>query len=97
MATAGTTTIAQVRDVVAGGAPDPEMVVTPSIYVDRVVPLRRLRRPSWSWQPYWPPTFRAARSSTPASGCPPVPPITCQMVPVWCWHTENGMLNMSRR
>ena len=37
MATAATTTIVQVRDVVESGAFDPETVVTPSIYVDRVV------------------------------------------------------------
>lgn len=37
MATAATTTIAQVSEVVDTGALDPEAVVTPSIYVDRVV------------------------------------------------------------
>jgi 3-oxoadipate CoA-transferase alpha subunit len=37
MATAATTTIVQVDDVVPIGALDPEAVVTPSIYVDRVV------------------------------------------------------------
>lgn len=37
MATAATTTIAQVSDLVDTGALDPEAVVTPSIYVDRVV------------------------------------------------------------
>jgi 3-oxoadipate CoA-transferase alpha subunit len=37
MATAATTVIAQVREVVAVGDLDPEAVVTPSIYVDRVV------------------------------------------------------------
>jgi 3-oxoadipate CoA-transferase, alpha subunit len=37
MATAATTTIAQVEDVVATGELDPEVVVTPSIFVDRVV------------------------------------------------------------
>jgi 3-oxoadipate CoA-transferase alpha subunit len=37
MATAATTTIAQVVDVVDTGSLDPENVVTPSIYVDRVV------------------------------------------------------------
>ena len=37
MATAATTTIAQVGQVVATGDLDPEHVVTPSIYVDRVV------------------------------------------------------------
>jgi 3-oxoadipate CoA-transferase alpha subunit len=37
MATAATTTIAQVGEVVAAGALDPEAVVTPGIYVDRVV------------------------------------------------------------
>jgi 3-oxoadipate CoA-transferase alpha subunit len=39
MATAATTTIAQVSQVVPLGALDPEAVVTPSIYVDRVVPV----------------------------------------------------------
>jgi 3-oxoadipate CoA-transferase, alpha subunit len=37
MAAAATTTIVQVREVVATGDLDPEQVVTPSIYVDRVV------------------------------------------------------------
>jgi 3-oxoadipate CoA-transferase, alpha subunit len=37
MATAATTTIVQVGEVVETGALDPEAVVTPSIYVDRVV------------------------------------------------------------
>jgi 3-oxoadipate CoA-transferase alpha subunit len=37
MATAATTVIAQVREVVEVGGLDPEAVVTPSIYVDRVV------------------------------------------------------------
>ena len=37
MATAAATTIAQVGQVVATGGLDPEVVVTPSIYVDRVV------------------------------------------------------------
>ena len=37
MATAATTTIAQVSDVVPVGTLDPEAVVTPSIYVDRIV------------------------------------------------------------
>jgi 3-oxoadipate CoA-transferase alpha subunit len=39
MATAATTTIAQVTEVVPVGSLDPEAVVTPSIYVDRVVPV----------------------------------------------------------
>lgn len=37
MATAATTTVVQVREVVPAGALDPECVVTPGIYVDRVV------------------------------------------------------------
>jgi 3-oxoadipate CoA-transferase, alpha subunit len=37
MATAATTTIAQVRDVAEPGRIDPEAVVTPGIFVDRVV------------------------------------------------------------
>ncbi|MEH0548604.1 3-oxoacid CoA-transferase subunit A [Streptomyces sp. B21-105] len=37
MATAATTTVVQVDDIVAPGTLDPEAVVTPSIYVDRVV------------------------------------------------------------
>jgi 3-oxoadipate CoA-transferase, alpha subunit len=37
MATAATTTIVQVDQVVEPGKLDPEAVVTPSIYVDRVV------------------------------------------------------------
>jgi 3-oxoadipate CoA-transferase alpha subunit len=37
MATAATTVVAQVREVVEVGELDPEVVVTPSIYVDRVV------------------------------------------------------------
>jgi 3-oxoadipate CoA-transferase alpha subunit len=37
MATAATTTVVEVREVVEIGEIDPEVVVTPSIYVDRVV------------------------------------------------------------
>lgn len=37
MATAATTVVAQVREIVETGAIAPEVVVTPSIYVDRVV------------------------------------------------------------
>jgi 3-oxoadipate CoA-transferase, alpha subunit len=37
MATAATTTVVQVRDVVEPGGIDPEVVVTPGIFVDRVV------------------------------------------------------------
>jgi 3-oxoadipate CoA-transferase, alpha subunit len=37
MATAATTVVAQVREVVEIGGIDPEVVVTPGIYVDRVV------------------------------------------------------------
>jgi 3-oxoadipate CoA-transferase, alpha subunit len=37
MATAATTVIAQVTEIVPIGALDPEIVITPSIYVDRVV------------------------------------------------------------
>jgi 3-oxoadipate CoA-transferase, alpha subunit len=37
MATAAALTIAQVREVVALGDLDPEEVVTPCVYVDRIV------------------------------------------------------------
>jgi 3-oxoadipate CoA-transferase alpha subunit len=37
MATAATTTIAQVSSIVEPGQIDPETVVTPGIYVDRIV------------------------------------------------------------
>jgi len=40
MATAATTTIVQVSEVVGLGDLDPEAVVTPSIYVDRIVPVQ---------------------------------------------------------
>lgn len=43
MATAATTTIVQVNEVVETGALDPEVVVTPSIYVDRVVAVEARR------------------------------------------------------
>jgi 3-oxoadipate CoA-transferase alpha subunit len=39
MATAATTTIAEVHHVVETGEIDPETVITPSIFVDRVVDL----------------------------------------------------------
>ncbi|MER6537916.1 3-oxoacid CoA-transferase subunit A [Streptomyces sp900105755] len=39
MATAATTTVVQVDEVVPVGALDPEAVVTPSIHVDRIVPV----------------------------------------------------------
>ncbi|SNR54834.1 3-oxoacid CoA-transferase subunit A [Actinomadura mexicana] len=41
MATAATTTIVQVSGVVPVGGLDPEAVVTPAIYVDRVVPVEQ--------------------------------------------------------
>ncbi|WP_329089665.1 3-oxoacid CoA-transferase subunit A [Actinomadura citrea] len=41
MATAATTTIVQVSSIVAVGDLDPEAVVTPAIYVDRVVPVEQ--------------------------------------------------------
>jgi len=44
MATAATTTIAEVRRVVGTGEIDPETVITPSIFVDRVVDLSALSR-----------------------------------------------------
>jgi 3-oxoadipate CoA-transferase, alpha subunit len=40
MATAAAVTIAQVASVVAAGQLDPEAVVTPGIFVDRVVTIR---------------------------------------------------------
>ncbi|GGJ52762.1 3-oxoacid CoA-transferase subunit A [Streptomyces brasiliensis] len=40
MATAATTTIVQVDEVVPLGGLDPEAVVTPSIYVDRIIPVK---------------------------------------------------------
>jgi 3-oxoadipate CoA-transferase alpha subunit len=43
MATAATTTIAQVSEVVAAGELDAEAVVTPSIFVDRVVQVQARR------------------------------------------------------
>lgn len=43
MATAAATTIVQVDTVVETGELDPEEVVTPSIYVDRVVPVKARR------------------------------------------------------
>src|SRR5579859_5010862 len=39
MATAATVTVAQVTEIVPVGTLDPEAVVTPSIYVDRIVPV----------------------------------------------------------
>jgi len=43
MATAATTTIVQVSSIVDAGRLDPEVVVTPSIYVDRVVAVEARR------------------------------------------------------
>jgi 3-oxoadipate CoA-transferase alpha subunit len=37
MATAASTVVAQVAEIVPIGALDPETVITPSIYVDRIV------------------------------------------------------------
>ena len=37
MATAATTTAAQVRSIVEPGELDPEAVITPGIYIDRIV------------------------------------------------------------
>jgi len=46
MAAAATTTVVQVREVVPVGAIDPEHVVTPGLYVDRVVPVARTLAPA---------------------------------------------------
>lgn len=43
MATAATTTIVQVGEVVPLGALDPEVIVTPSIYVDRIIQVEAVR------------------------------------------------------
>jgi 3-oxoadipate CoA-transferase alpha subunit len=43
MATAATTTIVQVAEVVPLGGLDPEAIVTPSVYVDRIVPVKARR------------------------------------------------------
>ncbi|HET8562085.1 MAG TPA: CoA-transferase, partial [Marmoricola sp.] len=40
MATAATTTVVEVGSIVEAGALDPEVVVTPGIYVDRMVVVR---------------------------------------------------------
>jgi 3-oxoadipate CoA-transferase alpha subunit len=44
MAAAAKCTIAQVREVVELGALDPEAIVTPGIYVQRVVPAQLVTR-----------------------------------------------------
>ena len=44
MATAATTVVAQVAEVVDVGSLDPEVVVTPGIFVDRLVPVGRAAR-----------------------------------------------------
>jgi len=46
MATAATTVVAQVSEVVPLGSLDPERVVTPSIYIDRIVPVGPRRSPT---------------------------------------------------
>ncbi|PVG82214.1 3-oxoadipate CoA-transferase [Nocardioides gansuensis] len=46
MAAAATTTVVQVDEVVAVGSIDPEHVVTPCVYVDRVVPVTRTLAPT---------------------------------------------------
>jgi acyl CoA:acetate/3-ketoacid CoA transferase alpha subunit len=43
MAAAGKTTIVEVDEVVETGALDPETIVTPSIFVDRIVVAKGLR------------------------------------------------------
>jgi 3-oxoadipate CoA-transferase alpha subunit len=46
MAAAATTTVVQVEDVVPAGALDPEVIVTPCIYVDRMVRVPAPARPT---------------------------------------------------
>ena len=46
MAAAASTTVVQVDDIVPSGALDPEHVVTPCLYVDRVVRVDRSLTPS---------------------------------------------------
>ncbi len=47
MATAAKFTVATVHEVVELGRLDPEAIVTPGIYVSKVVPIERVATPSW--------------------------------------------------
>lgn len=51
MAAAATTTVVQVSDVVDTGALDPETVITPGLYVDRVVTVPRAATPDAAEEP----------------------------------------------
>jgi len=75
MATAAGTTIAEVDEVVEEGAIDPEAVVTPGVYVDRVVRCERpldvemLRALSRQWGRQW--DLEARERPTGPRGIPP--------------------------
>ena len=95
MATAAATVVAQVREVVDVGELDPEAVVTPSIYVDRVVTCRddalskagdgAAGGPRHRARVVRQPRHRAAHDGRRTS-CEPGSGVVL--------HTENGMLNM---
>ena len=51
MATAAATTIVQVGEVVEAGGLDPEVVVTPGLYVDRIVAVPRATHPETTEEP----------------------------------------------
>ncbi|MGO1511424.1 MAG: 3-oxoacid CoA-transferase subunit A [Actinomycetaceae bacterium] len=51
MATAAATTIVQVGEVVEAGGIDPEVVVTPGLYVDRIVAVPRATHPETTEEP----------------------------------------------
>ena len=111
-AAAATTVIAGQRRRRPTAPLDPEDVVTPGIYVDRVVSCRRTRPPmrgraretAADRASHRRPrrtgrraTSRPARSSTSASDSPPRSPTTWPRQPGVMLHTENGMLGMGPR
>src|SRR4029079_178596 len=99
MATAARLTIAEVSRVVDVGDIDPETVVTPRIYVDRILEVKpgppppatgppststAARSTETSWPPSSHATFRPAHMSTWGSANPPWSPTTWHPRRAWC-------------
>ena len=109
MAAAAETTVVQVRELRPLGGIDPEHVVTPGLYVDRVVHVpgsgaRPTSRRASDHRPAdghrragragGPRHPAGLRASTSGSACRPGCPTTSTRTPGVVLHTENGMLGM---
>ena len=94
MATAATTVVAQVSEVVELGGLDPEAVVTPSIYVDRVVTVGGMTLPKSEMARLVARDIPAGSYVNLGIGQPTMVADHLEPGSGVVLHTENGMLNM---